>query len=82
MANLEKVGSASGETKLLLDRVSAATEGLLKSTRELDAATESGSSSEKLAALANVREMVDELEGLVPYEAWPLPSYTELMFMM
>ena len=36
---------------------------------------------EKVApAIERVRELVDALEGLVDDEAWPLPTYQELLF--
>jgi glutamine synthetase type III len=32
--------------------------------------------------MIKMRETVDGLEGLVPDDLWPLPSYAEMMFMM
>ena len=32
------------------------------------------------AALDALREAVDGLEGLLPEDMWPLPSYAEMMF--
>jgi len=82
LSRLDQIGMETAETRSLLNGVSAATEGLLKSVRELDQATEKGASSDKLTVLAKLRETADVLEGMVPQSAWPLPSYTELMFMM
>jgi len=33
-----------------------------------------------LPKMAEVRECVDELEGLVPDDSWPLPTYQEMLF--
>jgi len=40
------------------------------------------SSAEIIAVMDELRESVDALEGLVPDDQWPLPSYAEMMFMM
>ncbi len=34
----------------------------------------------QLAAMAELRASVDALEGLVPADLWPLPSYAEMLF--
>ncbi len=36
---------------------------------------------EQLAAMGELRASVDALEALVPVDLWPLPSYTNLLFM-
>ena len=35
-----------------------------------------------IAATLALREPADELEGLLPDDCWPLPSYAEMLFMM
>jgi len=35
-----------------------------------------------LDAMGKVRAAADGLEGSVPDDLWPLPSYAEMMFMM
>lgn len=46
-----------------------------------DAATEIGDWTFKvLPAMSRVRATVDELEGLLPDDAWPLPTYQEMLF--
>ena len=30
--------------------------------------------------MSELRENVDELEGCVPAEVWPVPSYADLLF--
>jgi glutamine synthetase len=34
----------------------------------------------QLAALARVRELGDELEKIVADDLWPLPKYSEILF--
>ena len=82
VVTLRQAGLEAGETMAWLEEVSDKTEALLKASRVLDAAIESGSSMERLTALLEARECVDALEALVPSSEWPLPSYTELMFAM
>lgn len=46
-----------------------------------DAAAEIGDWTFKvLPAMSRVRATVDELEGLLPDDAWPLPTYQEMLF--
>ncbi|MES2572400.1 MAG: hypothetical protein V4710_20410, partial [Verrucomicrobiota bacterium] len=33
-----------------------------------------------LPAMLKIRKTVDTLEGLVPDDAWPLPTYQEMLF--
>jgi glutamine synthetase len=33
-----------------------------------------------LAAMAGVREVADRLEKVVPDDTWPLPKYSEVLF--
>jgi glutamine synthetase len=35
--------------------------------------------AEQIAAMSELRETVDGLEALIPYELWPLPSYAEML---
>jgi glutamine synthetase len=34
----------------------------------------------QIAGMAKVREAVDELEGVVADDLWPLPKYSEILF--
>ncbi len=31
-------------------------------------------------AMAKLREIGDQIEGIVPHGAWPLPTYREMLF--
>ena len=82
LLTLEQLGVAADETTVLFTDVSAKTEALLAASRQLSAAIESGTSADKLSALSDARECVDALEAVLPSDEWPLPSYTDLLFMM
>ena len=69
-------------TKELLCEVTAETEKLLKGVKALTGRLENGSSAEMLNAMSELRVAADSLEGLLPDELWPLPSYAEMMFMI
>ncbi len=69
------------ETTALLQTVCTLTDSLLKGIKGVEELAEGGDSLATLAAMASLREAADELEGLVPDEDWPLPSYTEMLFM-
>ena len=69
-------------TRELLVEVCAGTEGLLKALTVLDACAAKKDSDAIIKAMAVLREKADGLEGLLPEDLWPLPSYAEMMFMM
>ena len=66
----------------LLNDVTSCTERLLTEIGKLEACAEDGASEAIIACMNDLRETVDQLEGLLPDEIWPLPSYAEMMFMM
>jgi len=76
-------GGAKGPavTKLA-KRVNAATNALLAACDRLEALAEGHDSSRQIAAMREVREAADELEGLVPESLWPLPGYGEMFFLL
>ncbi|HBR14115.1 MAG TPA: glutamine synthetase type III [Candidatus Omnitrophica bacterium] len=47
----------------------------------LEIAVEGNSSKKTIEAMEELRDAVDALEGLVPAQHWPLPSYTEMLFL-
>jgi glutamine synthetase len=69
------------ETRDLLKAVCAETSNLLAGIKVLEAAEQAGVPQETLPAMEKLREAADALEGLVPDNIWPLPSYTEMLFM-
>jgi glutamine synthetase len=72
------------------DEVRGLTEGLVAAIRELERANEpieleglelaTYVRDNHIAALAGVREVADKLEGVVPDDLWPLPKYSEILF--
>ena len=68
-------------TTALLATLAAETGVLLERIDVLAAAEAEGEPLVMLAAMESLRETADELEGVVPADEWPLPTYTELLFM-
>jgi len=68
-------------TRELLKDVCAETSKLLAGIRGLEAAEAAGEPLSTLAAMESLRDAADALEGFVPDSIWPLPSYTEMLFM-
>ena len=80
---VESVGAGDASaTRELLGDVCEATDKLLRSARRLEGCLEKGFSSEILELMNSLREAADSLEGMLPDEYWPLPSYAEMMFML
>ncbi|MFH1665081.1 MAG: glutamine synthetase III [Candidatus Omnitrophota bacterium] len=82
IGDVEKCGCKAVETKKLLADVCALTEKIMAGGGKLEAAVGSGSTGKMIAAMKRMREAADELEGLIPENIWPLPSYAEMMFHM
>ncbi len=62
------------EVSTLIDKALVASDALEASLVKHDAAKTS-------AAMLKVREAVDALEGIVPANVWPVPSYAEMLLM-
>ena len=76
------VGQSSSASRELLQDVARETEKLLTAAKQLGASCTGGDSAAIVGDLATLREAVDALEGLLPEELWPLPTYTQMMFML
>ena len=70
------------ESKKLLSEISKELEAVLKSAAELETAIKSNKAAKMISVQHKLRTAVDTLEGLVSRADWPLPSYTEMMFVM
>jgi glutamine synthetase len=85
-STIETVKSCGGtctESQNLLKRICKLTEDALKSIAKLESSVgEEKPAEKKIEAMTELRKAVDALEGLVPKERWPLPSYAEMMFKM
>jgi len=71
---------AVGQRKIL-ESVTGLVEEALALTEKLDQAVAKADSAKIKAAMKAVRKPIDELEGLVPKDLWPVPSYAEMLFM-
>jgi glutamine synthetase len=68
-------------TRQLLKDLSKSIEETLELLSKVETAAKGTSPLKMKQSLENLREVVDHMEGLVPADAWPLPSYTEMLFM-
>ncbi len=86
IAAAEAVTSQGGPAqRQLLAAVSQGIEQTLAAAEALERCGHGGnggSSEEALAAMAALRQAVDGLEGIVADKLWPLPTYTQMMFMI
>jgi glutamine synthetase len=48
----------------------------------LRAAADAHDSGMSLQHMTELRAAADDLEGVVPRDLWPLPTYAEMMFML
>ncbi len=71
-----------GEVKKLFKEVTDELSKTLVNIRKLEGHVDQGTSADMLAVMGDLRNSADKLEGIVPDDLWPLPSYTEMMFMM
>ncbi|MBF0504882.1 MAG: glutamine synthetase III [Candidatus Omnitrophica bacterium] len=80
---IKSVGGAGKTTgqKKLLKQVSGLIDQALSDSDALDAALAKHDAAKIFAGMARLRETIDELEGLVPANLWPLPSYAEMLLM-
>ena len=72
----------STASKELLKEIGSETEKLLKDIKNLESCIEDENSGKIIASMDELRKAADNLEGLLPNNLWPLPSYAEMMFMM
>ncbi|MCA9399209.1 MAG: glutamine synthetase type III, partial [Candidatus Omnitrophica bacterium] len=70
----------SSSTRKLLKEVSGLTEDAISAAEKLESVAKGNDTVKTRKAMADLRGAVDALEGLVPAEIWPLPSYAEMLF--
>jgi len=80
--SLKDSGCVVKETESLLKEVVSFTENALASVKKLDKAALGKDTTKIIEEMNSLRESVDGLEGVVPDEIWPLPTYAEMLFMM
>ncbi len=82
VSDVDKGISQDAVRKLLKD-VCVETERTLNAITKLEEVlNEKRSCEEIISAMKELRQPVDMLESIIPYEIWPLPSYAEMMFIM
>jgi len=70
------------ESKKLLTAISADLETALKTITELEKVTKTNKPARIIAVQNRLRTAIDALESRMDRNTWPLPSYTEMMFVM
>ena len=80
---IKSVGAAGKTTgqKKILKEVSGLIEQSLSDCDALEAALSKHDAAKIFSIMAKLRVSIDELEGLVPANFWPLPSYAEMLLM-
>ncbi|MGM0442388.1 MAG: glutamine synthetase type III, partial [Elusimicrobiota bacterium] len=71
----------SSNSQEFLKNINGKVENLLDSITKLEKALESDENSVILKKMKNLRSVVDDLEAVVSADLWPLPSYTDMMFL-
>ncbi len=81
--NLKTIGTAGKTTaqKKMLKVISSLIDDAITEADGLEAALGKHDAAKILAAMTSVRTAVDELEGYVPSDYWPVPSYAEMLLM-
>lgn len=69
------------ESRKILEEVADLTESTIAAVAKLETAIKGGSTKKIKQGMEEVRGLVDTLEGIVPKNIWPLPSYAEMLFL-
>ena len=67
--------------KKLLKEVSGLIEQSLSDCDALESALSKHDAAKIFSVMAKLRVSIDELEGFVPANLWPLPSYAEILLL-
>jgi len=82
ITSVKAVGiSDVAETTELLQAVTRHVNSLMAGIRKVEELEDAGDPLATLVAMEALRQDADALEGLVPDDMWPLPSYAEMLFM-
>jgi glutamine synthetase len=74
------VGEAKTAKEALLE-VSGLVDSLAAAIKAIDAALDAHSADKMKASMLDARAAADALEGIVPAELWPLPTYAQMLFL-
>ena len=69
------------ETRKILKEITGLTETAWEQIARLEKVSPSGAAEKIKSAMEELRETIDTLEGYIPAETWPLPSYAEMLFL-
>ncbi len=78
---VEGVGSKAASAKKLLSQVTKLSDDLAAGIAAIEAALDCHCTDKMKAAMLQTRAAADELEGIVPSDLWPLPTYAEMLFL-
>ncbi|MCK5802135.1 MAG: glutamine synthetase III [Lentisphaeria bacterium] len=81
VSGLKTVGICGDGAEASLKTVAGSTNELAAELAKLDGVCNGEDAGVKLEAMNAVRGAVDALELMVPSEAWPLPTYCDMMFL-
>jgi glutamine synthetase len=73
---------AQAGVKKLLRKLAADIQRMIAAGDALRAAADAHDSGMSLQHMTELRAAADDLEGVVPRDLWPLPTYAEMMFML
>nr|HPN88466.1 hypothetical protein [Candidatus Omnitrophota bacterium] len=66
----------------LLKTITFQLEEALEKIEKLEKCIEKADAVKTKEAMFSLRETIDVLEGLIPEDVWPLPSYAQMLFML
>ncbi|MBU0682708.1 MAG: glutamine synthetase III, partial [Candidatus Omnitrophica bacterium] len=76
---VKKFAKSLGESKKLLKEIKGYVEKILATSEKLEKNIDKNVTKEIISNMEILRESVDALEGLLPENMWPLPSYAKMM---
>lgn len=78
---VEKTGIKAHAALEGLTKVSLLADELAEGIKALENSLECGCTQKMKEAMIKTRKAVDALEGIIPADAWPLPTYAEMLFL-
>ena len=82
LCHLMQLKSKASGTEAVLEKITSVLNAFSDACSGLESAISSEEVSVMIKKMLVLRTSVDELEGLLPRESWPLPTYAEMMFIL
>ena len=80
---VKEFGMQNDEERILLIQICEYSKNVLISSKKIeDLIQKDAASADIISEMDSLRNSVDALEGLLPADKWPLPSYAEMLFML